>query len=169
MPKNGNNIYLVNPGQHDHFFGNLTPRGVDESVHAGAVIAGKETKLVVISATDERTSETADLVADQCDTKAIKTELVDAISDHIERIGGDLEQYVGRVLHSEGVAVDEDTAVVMVTHASVLAAAKGYDQMALATGAVTSGEVVVFDAEQWHERAGFAGQSALRQSELVAV
>lgn len=131
-------IFVVRHGRYDRGTTRLTeqgrtedaPRARDDLVRRGLGMGA-----VVLSSSELRAVETAEVIAEGFGTEVIQSKKIAMGGVHPSMIS-DLDEMLATVMHEAGVEVDTDGKLVVVAHAPLVAAVARTDEMQVDFGQV---------------------------------
>ena len=140
-------IYLVRHGK-DGYDGNLTPEGIEQSEYARDTLleVGLGTKALLLSSNAPRALQTAGIIGLGLDTLVHPSQRINTAGSKA-RIVQNLDTYLEETLRRLGLTMSDGQSLVVVTHAPLIAVAKGLD--IFDSGQVMNGEVVEYEPGSW--------------------
>lgn len=166
----GHEIVLLNPAHYDHFTEAPTEHGAAVLEKSAADIAQQFDKIVIVSSTEPRYAQSADLVGDFMHATVVHSEILDNVVNGSRIISDNLPELLAAALDEAGVELEDGEGVVWTAPSPLVAAAKGLSQLDVARSKVKYGEAVSYIPSRWRGWMGaMATQRATAESLRVAV
>jgi len=139
--------FFVRHGDYEHIY--LTAEGHEQSERAADELAAKELgeQVLLLSSSRERALETAEHISNRLGIPVLASSRLN-IAGNYPRVVEDLDDFLWDVAHETGADYAEDTQIVAVAHAPLLAAILGRDPYD--THGIEYGQVVPYRPGSWN-------------------